>query len=283
MTAKRNQFLLISPRRQVVTKTDLAKVECCFNLEPDVACKGAEKAFVAFAERVSKEWSDESRRAIYGDEWFRSAVARVILFRAAEASVSKATWYEGGYRAQIVAYTCARLAKLAFDQEGSGGLDYVKVWGQQSAGAVLEQQVAEISEVMSGILRNPPSAGQNITEWAKQQSCRKTALETEVPIVKKFDDWIVTMDYKRASKREQRATGLIDRGLESVKQVLSRDSKYWESLCGFCRTKHILQPEDEKALVPACQIPNMVPTDRQAARLIQLIERAESVSWQISS
>ena len=280
--AKRNQFILINPRRQVITKTDLAKVECCFNLEPDVACKGAEKAFVAFAERVSKEWSDESRRAIYGDEWFKCAVARMILFRAAEASVSKATWYEGGYRAQIVAYTCARLAKLALDQEGSGGLDYVKVWGQQLAGDVLEQQIAQISEVMSRILQNPPSAGQNITEWAKQQSCRKTALETEVPIVKRFDDWIVTSDDRRASKREQRATGLIDRGLDSMTQVLSHDSRYWESLRGFCREKRLLLPQDEKALVPACQIPSMVPTDKQAARLLQLRDRAVNAGWQSS-
>ena len=64
--AKRNQFLLINPRRQVITKTDLAKVECCFNLEPDVACKGAEKAFIAFAERVSKEWT---RRVPTRDLW----------------------------------------------------------------------------------------------------------------------------------------------------------------------------------------------------------------------
>ena len=101
--------------------------------------------------------------------------------------VSKATWYEGGYRAQIVAYTCARLAKLALDQEGSGGLDYIKVWAQQSAGDVLEQQIAQISEVMARVLQNPPLAGQNISEWAKQQACRRTALETEVPLVKGFD------------------------------------------------------------------------------------------------
>jgi hypothetical protein len=162
--AKRNQFQLINPRRQVITKTNLAKIECCFNLEPDVACKGAEKAFVAFAERISKEWSDESRRAIYGDDWFKSAVARVVLFRATEATVSKAAWYEGGYRAQIVAYTC-RLAKLALDQEGSGGLDYIKVWPQQSAGDVLEQQIAKVSETMAHVLQNPPLAGQNISEW----------------------------------------------------------------------------------------------------------------------
>jgi hypothetical protein len=277
--AKRNQFLLINPRRQVITKTDLAKVESCFNLEPDVACKGAEKAFVAFAERISREWSEESKRAIYGDDWFKSAVARVILFRAAETTISKAAWYEGGYRAQIVAYTCAKLAKLAIDQEGSGGLDYIKVWGQQTAGDVLERQIATISEVMARILQNPPLAGQNISEWAKQQGCRRTAMETAVTVVKGFGDWFLTSDAKRASKREQRATGLIDRGLDSVKQVLSHDSKYWESLRGFCRTKRIMLPDDEKALVPACQIPNMLPTDRQAARLLQLIDRAVEAGW----
>jgi hypothetical protein len=278
--AKRNQFLLINPRREVITKTDLAKVECCFNLEPDVACKGAEKAFVAFAERVSKEWSDESRRATYGDDWFKAAVARVILFRAAEASISKSTWYEGGYRAQIVAYACARLAKLALDQDGSGGIDYLKVWAQQSAGDVLEQQIAKAAEVMARVLQNPPLAGQNISEWAKQQACRRTALDTRVPVVKRLDDWTITIEDRRAGKREQRATGLIDRGLDSINQVLSYDSKYWESLRAFCRTKRILLPDDERALVPACQMPSMVPTDRQAARLLQLRDRATAAGWQ---
>jgi AIPR protein len=264
----------------VITKTDLAKVQCCFNLEPDLACKGAEKAFVAFAERVSKEWTDESRRAIYGDDWFKSAVGRVILFRAAEVSISKAAWYEGGYRAQIVAYTCASLAKLSLDQEGSGGLDYIKVWGQQSAGDVLEQQIAKISEEMACVLKNTPLAGQNVSEWAKQQGCRRTALETGVPVLKGLDDWIVSSDDKRASKREQRATGVIDRGLDVVKQVLSRDSKHWEALRVFCRTRRILLPDDERALVAACQIPSMVPTDKQAARLLQLVDRAVAAGWQ---
>ena len=32
-SAQRNQFLLLNPRKQLIRKTDLAKVECCFNLE----------------------------------------------------------------------------------------------------------------------------------------------------------------------------------------------------------------------------------------------------------
>ena len=61
--------------------------------------------------------------------------------------------------------------------------------------------------------------------------------------------------------------------------VLSREMKFWESLRGFCRTKRILLPDDEKALVPACQIPGMVPTDRQAKRLLQLVDRATNAGW----
>jgi hypothetical protein len=279
--AKRNQFLLINPRRQVITKTDLAKVECCFNLEPDIACKGAEKAFTSFAERIAKEWEDESKRAAYGDEWFKSAVARVILFRAAEGIVSNASWYEHGYRAQIVAYTCARLAKLAVDESG-GGIDYIKVWTQQSAGSVLEEQLGRIGESMARVLQNPPLSGQNISEWAKQQACRKAALGTPVKTVNQFDNWAVTGEDRRASAREQKATGLIDRGFDSVKQVMQNDARYWESLRRFCRSKHILLPDDERALTPACQIPKMIPTDRQAARLLQLVERAVGAGWQVN-
>jgi len=277
--AKRNQFLLNNPRAQVIRKTDLAKIQCCFALEPDVACKGAEKAFVSFAERITKEWTEESKRALYGDEWFKAAVARFILFRAAEAIVSNAPWYEGGYRAQIVAYACARLARLALDRPESGGLDYVKVWNRQLAGPTLEQQIARIGEAMAGVLRKPPLAGQNISEWAKQPACRKNALELPIRAVAGFDDWIISSDEDRANRRQQKATGIVDRGLNSVKQVLERDADYWEKLRGFCRLKRLLLPDDEKALVPACRMPSVIPTDRQADTLLRLVKRAEGAGW----
>lgn len=64
---------------------------------------------------MAEEWEDESKRSLFGDDWYRAAAARTILFRATEALVSKAEWYESGrgYRAQIVAYAIARLAALA--------------------------------------------------------------------------------------------------------------------------------------------------------------------------
>jgi hypothetical protein len=61
-SSKKDQFLRLNPRHQLITKTDLAKVENCFALLPDVACKGAEKSFTEFAERITKEWDDENKR-----------------------------------------------------------------------------------------------------------------------------------------------------------------------------------------------------------------------------
>jgi hypothetical protein len=274
---QRNRFLLINPRRQVLTKTDLSKAACCFDLEADVACKGAEKAFIAFAERITKEWADEANRAKYNDDWFRSAIARIILFRAAEAIVSKAPWYEGGYRSQIVAYSCMRLAALA--QELGAGLNYLKIWNQQSAGAVLEEQILLIGEQMTEILRFPPRAGQNIGEWAKQQACRKTAIDTRVKIVSDFEDWVGRGGEQRLQARDARRNRRVQDGLDVLKQVLEHDAAYWISAREFCRAKNILTPEEERSLVPACQIPHRVPTDRQAASLMRLVEKALDAGW----
>jgi hypothetical protein len=90
---------------------------------------------------------------------------------------------------------------------------------------------------------------------------------------------LLTSDDRRARRRDQRNTGLIDHGLDSVKQVVSHHPKYWESLREFARANRILLPDDEKALVPALRMPSMIPTDRQAARLLHLADQAAEAGW----
>jgi hypothetical protein len=248
-------------------------------LEPDVACKGAEKAFTSFADYITTEWTDEWKRSGYGDEWFKASIARVILFRATEACISNESWYEGGYRAQIVAYTCARLAKLAAEQPDCGGIDYLKVWMRQSADDLLLRQIGRIGKVMAEVLFKPPVSGRNISEWAKQQACRKSALETKVAMVKGFEGWLISKEDEVSAKREQKTTSLTDKSLNTQVQVMARNAQYWKSLRDFCEVKRIMSSYDERALIPACQIPKMVPTETQAARLLQLVDRAIRAGW----
>lgn len=279
-SSKKDQFLRLNPRQQVITKTDLAKVENCFALLPDVACKGAEKSFTEFAERITKEWDDENKRIQFGDDWFRSAVARVILFRTAEKLVSEAPWYEGGYRAQIVAYTAARLAHLAETTEQGVRLDYLRIWSAQAPGNLLEKQMNEIGKVMADVLRKPPLAGQNISEWAKQQACRKRALETEVAKVKGFEGLLLAAEEAKSARKVAKAEGKVDRGLEAVSEVIRLGTSFWRSTGQYARGKKLLLADDEKALLPAVNMPKLIPTDRQAERLIGLLQRCREAGFE---
>lgn len=281
--AQKDRFLRLNPRKQVIKKTDLAKVETCFELLPDIACRGAEKSFVEFANRIAKEWADENRLLLYGDDWFRGAVARVILFKTAEGLVSNAAWYDGGYRAQMVAYSLARLAKLARDSSDGGTLDWARIWASQSADDVLRQQILVIAEAMAGILRSPPQAGQNIGEWAKQQACRKRALEAGVQELPAFRTRLIDADDQKAVRRSSRDESRVDRGLEAITEVMRKDAVFWQALESYARQRHLLFPEDERALFPAKNLPRMVPTDRQAERIMGLLSRCEQAGFAVQT
>lgn len=277
--SRKELFLRQNPRGQVITKTDLAKVESCFDLLPDEACRGAEKAFVAFAERITKDWKEDAKRDAYSDDWYRGAVARTILFRTTEALVSRAPWYEGGYRAQVVAYTAARISALAAARSGGGRLDFLKIWAAQGAGPVLERQLLSTAEIMMGVLRSPPLAGQNISEWAKQSACRKTALETEVPVEDGFDAFLVGRDEAKAAKREDRERQRVADGMDAINEVIAAGGAFWVALRDFARTRRLASPEDESVLRIACEVPRRVPADGQAERLLRIRQRCEAAGF----
>jgi hypothetical protein len=277
--AKRDQFLRMNPKNQVITKTDLAKVESCFDLLPDVACRGAEKSFVAFADRVTDAWKDERKRSLYTDDWYRAAAARTILFRAAEAIVLKAPWYAPGTRSQVVAYTMARLSALGAELSGGGRLDFLKIWSAQAVDTVMTEQIYVIAEEMMGVLATPPKEGQHVGEWAKQQACRSRALQTEVPIVSGFDAYLVAGADAKADDREHRDQQRVTDGLAALTDVMALGAIYWENVRTFGRNARILSPEDDATLGVACAMPRRLPNDKQAVRLIGVRDRCAQAGF----
>lgn len=278
--SKRDQFLRMNPRNQVITKTDLAKVESCFDLLPDVACKGAEKSFVAFADRVTEAWKDERKRSLYTDDWFRAAAARMILFRAAEVLVLKAPWYAPGTRSQVVAYAMARLSALGTELSEGGRLDYLKIWSAQTIDSVMTEQIYVIAEQMMGVLATPPKEGQHVGEWAKQQACRNRALQTSVPVVPGFDAYLIAGIDAKADDREHRDQQRVTDGLAALTEVMALGSDYWESIRAFGRKVRILSPEDDTTLGAACAMPRRLPNDRQAVRLMAVREKCTEAGFE---
>jgi AIPR protein len=108
---EQKRFKAEFPKAQMFTKTDLAKFENVFDDHPKWVNLGSQKNFGRYALRIGKEWEKSSDS--FNELYFRRAIARGILFRTAEKLVSEQPWYNGGYRANIVAYTLSMFGEIA--------------------------------------------------------------------------------------------------------------------------------------------------------------------------
>jgi hypothetical protein len=90
---------------------------------------------------------------------------------------------------------------------------------------------------------------------------------------------LVSSEAGKAARKAAREDGLVDRGVEAITEVVRRDAAFWQAVRSYARQRNLLFPEDEKALYPALYLPKMVPTDRQAERLMTLLSRCENAGF----
>jgi hypothetical protein len=199
--AEKRRFLAEYPRAQVFTKTDLARFENVWDDHPRFVNLGAQKNFVRFAQRIAQEWG-KSQDA-FDEAWFRRAVARALIFRAAEHLVTGQPWYNGGYRANVVAYTLAILAEIIRRRRRT--MDWQSIWNGQDIGDGLVQAIALVAREVHEDITQPPSGISNISEWCKKEACwtrlqdRIGQIETLLP--PGFDDWLVSSEEHHSTLR----------------------------------------------------------------------------------
>lgn len=165
--AKQRQFKLANPPRQKLTKTDLAKFEHSWEQLPHLVSLGAEKNFREFMLRLAQ------RPNLVPDvEYFQRLVAKAILFRSTERLVSAQRF--GGYRANIVTYTVAKLVHATAHR-----IDLDRIWRDQQLSTTTEGAIAELSPACHDVIVNPSGRVRHIGEWCKKLDCWKVIEELE--------------------------------------------------------------------------------------------------------
>ena len=116
--SEKKKFDLEHPRSQLFTKTDLAKFINVWQNVPQKVSWGAQKNFIYFLKYIGQKW--EKQEGDINEAWYREAIAKAIIFRTTEKLVSGQEWYQGGYRANIVAYAIAKMAHKVWILKLSG-------------------------------------------------------------------------------------------------------------------------------------------------------------------
>lgn len=270
--AQRKKFDLEYPKSQLISKTDLAKYLNVWRGHPDVVSKGAQKNFAQFADWNRREWAAQPDS--YNEAFFRHAVAKAVIFRATEEIVTEQSWYQGGYRANVVAYA---LAKMGSDcEKREEFVDFDAIWRAQGISENMGEAIALVAEAVHDVLVSPPAGISNVTEWAKQQACwaRVKAIDVEWPAA--WLDELIGKDHVKAGKRDGIKDQKLLNGIEAQSIVVSAGGQLWEQLSGWGQSRKLLSPTELGILRVAASIPMKIPSEKQCLKAIESLRKLRS-------
>ena len=271
---EQKRFKAEYPKPQMFTKTDIAKFENVWDDHPKWVNLGGQKNFARYASRIGKEWEKLSDG--FNEGYFKRAIARGLLFRATEKLVSAQPWYNGGYRANIVAYTLALMGEIT--KRRKIRVDFLHVWNNQKVDEDLIEALQIIAAEVNENITTPPQGISNIGEWCKKDACwtRITARADKVAELLPESFWAgaLSAEYSAVEAKTARQTQKIDNGIEAQRVVLAIPGADWTELGKFLTAKRLLTPKEQGIVAVASQIPAKIPTERQAQILLEVLEKA---------
>ena len=265
------------PKSQVLTKTDAAKFDMVWRQLPYVVSQGAQKNFEVFMRNhIMVEW--EQNKLQFHEQYFKHLVAKAIIFRHLEKLVSEASWYGGGYRANIVAYTIARVARKL--DEVDRALDFDKVWMDQKVGPVLDRVLSNVAEMVNEVLMAPPESKKNISEWAKLEKCWDVVAKLDLDGLKTLAQVSVDGRAHREAERSAASEQRVLSGAEATIEVHNRGPDAWRELVAWASGKKILTPAEVVIIEYAA---SGSPLSRiQAPIAISAWEKARGAGWAVA-
>ena len=276
---ERRRFDLEYPKKQVVTKTDLAKFLNVWRDKPDVVSRGAQKNFSDFASFVGGAWNRHSDD--FNEMYYREAVAKAIVFKSVEQLVTEQPWYQGGYRANVVAYA---IAKLGYDlSQREESINFERIWRAQGISPGLREALTVGAKAVHGVIVDSPENMRNVTEWAKQQACWSRVIGLNVEWPQALEAELITStertDGKRAATKDQKVLN----GIDAQMIVVQAGADFWVDVIAWGTSKGLLSPDDIGIMDVAKAVPVKIPSERQSLRTIEILRRLHQEGCQLGT
>lgn len=271
---EKDKFIAQNPKKQVITKTDLAKVRNSWQGLPQIVSRGAQTNFVKFAENTDEAWIESDIK--YNEKYFKDTVALMILFKHIENIVTHQNWYEQGYRANIVTYSLALLHKLISQQMKNKELDLQLIWNRQEVPEIISIELLKITKEVFKAITDPKRETINVTQWCKRDACWTRVKECNIILNNEVEKVLVDKNEEKIANRDAVRVQRIVSDVQAQTKVIECGPEYWGKLNKFVVEKRMGTPETTSALKTAMRIPTKIPSPYESIKLLELLNQAES-------
>lgn len=277
--SEKNKFVAQHPKGQLITKTDFAKVRNSWSGLPHIVSRGAQTNFMNFAEWVDAEWSNSD--IIFNEKYFQESVALMILFKHTEYIVTHQSWYEQGYRANIVTYSIALLHELIKSQFAEKEVDLQIIWNRQSVPEVITNELINITKIVFETITDPKRETINVTQWCKREACWIKVKGNNILLNPEIEKVLVDKIEIKLAEKDARKDQRIISGIEAQTKVVEYGSENWKNVMEFAITRKLVTTDLIGALKLAIQIPIKLPNPYQSQKLLELLDKVNSEGYKI--
>jgi hypothetical protein len=192
--------------------------------------------------------------------------------------VASQPWYEGGYRANIVAYGIALLAEIS--KRMNCVIDLMPIWKDQAVGDALLSTLSVSTEFANDEIRNPAPGISNVTEWCKRAALWDRMKEHLPLLVEElapdFKSLLIPAASERSELREAKKDQVLLDGVAGIARVMQISPRTWRQIRDRLQDKRALSDKELGILGYVTQDSPRMPSDKQASILLQILARGEN-------
>ena len=268
----KNKFLAEYPKNQKFAKTDLAKYAMVWTDKAYFVNRGAQKNFAEFAKDIAEQWTEDELQ--FNEYYYKTLIAQKIIWDATEKIVPQMEWYEaGGYRAQHVVLAIGLIAEAS--RQLKKKVDFERIWNAQALDQPFTEAIRQAADAVHPVLMHPAQGYRNISEWAKQPRCWDAVKALHVnwnqawlsELISPREAW----SRNRNSSKRQRETN----GMEYTAAVVNAGPQFWKDVAQWLIAENEGDEKERGCVNVAANIPAKIPTDRQSAVIVNLMQRLD--------
>ena len=275
---EKEKFEQRNPQSQMFTKTELAKFMHIYQMRPDIASAGGQKAFAKFAEWASKEW--EKNDTNFNEEYFRTVAAMAILFRQSDKLVRKQSWYRS-YKANIVAYAISKILYTVKTDYPEKSISFKNIWQKQSLSAAWIHQIEDAAYVMYQHLIDEKRDIENVTEWAKRERCWEAAKKLPYSLQPAFIAELQSQYEANEDKKNARSDQKLANQLNVLVEVVEYGQDGgWTELLSWLQNHPVVSPSEKNMIKLAQKMDGgLITSERQCAKLLKILEKCRTEGY----
>lgn len=264
-------------KSQLVTKEMFAKCIYCVEQKPHIVSKGNNWIMKEFGEIINEKVKKD--QTFINEYYFKTSIAKVILFKTVDEIVNSAPWYvKGGYKLNIVPYT---IAKIIYSIPNGYSLDWMKIWNNQSLMPSLIREIEKVAKLTNDFITN--SSGMIVTEYCKKADTWDKYKNIPYQISAELLKDLISNELVESEERDAMKTLKEETKINYEIEVYKIGSANWLKYFEFGRDSKLLNSKELSILSIAVDMERTgrTPSTKQAEVILQIKKKLENEGFNI--